>query len=145
MTKRVLTVGHCSADHSAIRQMLEHHFDVQVARAHTHDEALETLHNQEFDLVLVNRVFDADNSDGLELIKMMRADPQLSRIPMMLITNYHDYQQTALAAGAAEGFGKAELNSPSTIEKLAPYLGDHEQAAQGAERAAQRPVDRQSD
>ena len=43
-------------------------------------------------------------------------------IPVMLVTNYPEHQQQAIAAGAEPGFGKAELASPATLAKLAKFL-----------------------
>jgi CheY-like chemotaxis protein len=52
----------------------------------------------------------------------MKADPELSAVPVMLITNYAEYQQQAVAAGALAGFGKKELYNEETQEKLATLL-----------------------
>ena len=41
----------------------------------------------------------------------------------MLVSNYSEHQQTAVEAGAIEGFGKAQLDAPATQEKLARVLG----------------------
>ena len=81
-----------------------------------------SLRAGKFDLVLVNRKFDADNSDGLELIRQLKADAALAAVPVMLVTNYPEYQAEAVAAGALPGFGKAELRSPATKEKLVAVL-----------------------
>ena len=40
----------------------------------------------------------------------------------MLVSNYADAQQAAVAAGAIEGFGKAELGADETEEKLRAVL-----------------------
>jgi two-component system chemotaxis response regulator CheY len=76
-----------------------------------------------YDLVLINRKLDADYSDGLEIVRAIKADPQLtSSVPVMLVTNYPEHQDAAVAAGAARGFGKLEYGNPQTVEKLRPYL-----------------------
>ena len=79
--------------------------------------------DERFDLVLVNRVFDRDSSDGLALIGAIKTDPELTGVPVMLITNYEQHQRRAVEAGALPGFGKAELSAPETIERLAAILG----------------------
>jgi CheY-like chemotaxis protein len=43
-------------------------------------------------------------------------------IPVMLITNYAEHQQQAIAAGAILGFGKLELNAPETLKRLEAVL-----------------------
>lgn len=122
MPKRVLDVGNCDLDHSSIRGLLTGSFAVQVSRAHGPDDTLALLKKEPFDLVLVNRKLDQDYSDGLDIIKAIKADPQLASIPCMLITNYADQQQTAVAAGAEYGFGKKELSAPATQQRLAKFL-----------------------
>ncbi|HYW80014.1 MAG TPA: response regulator, partial [Thermoguttaceae bacterium] len=76
-----------------------------------------------FDLVLVNRRIEDDNSDGLAVIEQIKADPHLAETPVMMLSNYAEAQAAALAAGAEPGFGKAELGHPATVEKLGRFLG----------------------
>ena len=122
MGKRVLDVGNCVPDHAAIRGMLERSFGADVVQADGTDDALAALRNEPYDLVLVNRKLDQDYSDGLDVIKTIKADAKLARVPCMLITNYPDQQQTAVAAGAEYGFGKKELQSEQTHARLAKFL-----------------------
>jgi len=97
-------------------------FDVEVDRVMFVDEAMEALRRTRYRLVLVNRLIFADSSDALPLIEKMRADESLRDIPVMMVSNYADAQDRAVAAGAARGFGKADLDKPATIELLRPYL-----------------------
>ncbi|RJP35661.1 MAG: hypothetical protein C4547_09245 [Phycisphaerales bacterium] len=121
-TKRVLNVGHCDPDHGSITRMLTAAFEVEVVRAHGTEDALEHLRLRPFDLVLVNRLYDADGRPGMDLIRRIKADPQHRDLPVMLVSDFDDAQCEAAAAGAARGFGKAALVRQSTIEILAPYL-----------------------
>lgn len=123
MTKKVLDVGNCGPDFHAIKSMVETQFGAKVLRADGPEDALEILHREAIDLVLVNRKLDRDYTDGLEVIKQIKADKAVSSTPIMLITNYEDHQQTAIAAGAVHGFGKLSLGSSDTIARLKPYLG----------------------
>jgi hypothetical protein len=69
-------------------------------------------------VLLVNRVLDGDfgTSSGIELIaRLAKAE---NRPAMLLISNYPEAQQQAIAAGALPGFGKAELYNPRTAELL---------------------------
>src|SRR5262245_14904907 len=102
--KRVLDVGNCAPDHAAIRQMLEDTFGVEVAQTHGPDDTLALLRRQAIDLVLVNRKLDEDYSDGLDIIRAIKGDRHLAAVPCMLITNYVDQQDAAVAAGAVRGF-----------------------------------------
>jgi two-component system chemotaxis response regulator CheY len=121
MIKRVLSVGQCGADHGGISRALRA-FGVEVAAADTILAALTRLRDEAFDLVLVNRVFDADGSPGLELVRLVKADEALKTVPVMLVSNYADAQEQAVAAGAEPGFGKADLGRPAMLERVRPFL-----------------------
>jgi CheY-like chemotaxis protein len=122
MSKRVLDVGNCDYDHGAIRRLLQQHFGADVFRAHDAQQAEELLRHECVDLVLVNRLLDRDHSEGLAIIHMIKQSPEWAQTPVMLLTNYEQHQQTAIAAGAEPGFGKADLQAPATLEKLRPFL-----------------------
>ena len=121
MSKRVLDVGQCGPDHSAIRALIES-LGASVERVARQNEALQRLRNEPFDLVLVNRKLDIDYSDGTDLIRAMQADDTLREVPVMLVSNYSEAQTRAVALGAAPGFGKMALGAPDTRERLARFL-----------------------
>lgn len=123
MPKRVLDVGQCNPDHASLSRFLASHFDVEVDRAHKLDDALSKLRAQNYHLIMINRKLDCDHSDGMEILKTIKSDAALKEIPVVLISNYADAQEAAVAAGAAPGFGKAELGSPATKEKVTAILG----------------------
>jgi CheY-like chemotaxis protein len=106
---RILSVGQCSFDHRLISRHLGKMYGAQVANANTKGEALVTLRAGEFDLVLVNRVFDGDGTSGLDVIRAIKADPELASVPVMLVSNYQDAQTEAQSLGAMPGFGKTDL------------------------------------
>jgi CheY-like chemotaxis protein len=122
MTKQVLDVGNCGPDHATLSAALMKHFAVEVFQADQALDALEILRRETIDLVLVNRKLDIDYSDGIEVIKQIKAEPDLAKIPVMLITNHDEYQQAALAAGADYGFGKLALHDAKTLERLSKFL-----------------------
>jgi CheY-like chemotaxis protein len=122
MPKRVLDVGQCSPDHATIRAYLTRNFDCEVVQTHGADDTLEQLRSGRFDLILINRKLDADYSDGIEIIRRIKADPATADVPVMLITNYPEHQDAAIAAGAVRGFGKLEYNKPETLEALTAVL-----------------------
>ena len=106
---RILSVGQCSFDHGSIGRHLRKSYGAEVAGANTLAEALVTLRAGDFDLVLVNRVFDIDGTPGVDLIRSMKAEPGLAGLPVMLVSNYEDAQVEAQSLGALHGFGKADL------------------------------------
>ena len=120
--KVVLSVGQCRPDQAAITHFLTSHFGVQVITADHYEDALMAVRDTSVDLVLINRKLDADYSDGLEILVALKADPATSGIPVMLVSNFAEWQEKAIQKGAVSGFGKAELASPATREKLAAIL-----------------------
>jgi CheY-like chemotaxis protein len=72
--------------------------------------------------VLINRKLDCDYSDGIEILKQLKADDQLQSVPVMLITNLAEHQDAAVAAGAERGFGKLEFEKAETLERLKAVL-----------------------
>jgi CheY-like chemotaxis protein len=123
MKKRVLDVGNCGPDHASIRSFLTRHFDCEIVQAHGPTDTLGHLHSGRFDLVLVNRKLDRDYSDGIEIIRLVKADPAIAEVAMMLVTNYPEHQAAAVAEGAVPGFGKLEFDLPETRAKVAAALG----------------------
>lgn len=123
MSKRVLDIGNCPPDHAALRHLIESSFGATVVQAHRREEALAALRGDAYDLVLVNRKLNQDYSDGLDVIRAMKDDQALARVPVMLITNFAEHQREAINAGAEPGFGKDNLSDPATLDKLGQILG----------------------
>lgn len=122
MPKRVVDVGQCGFDHGSIAGFLKREFGAEVVAADGPQDALAALREGPCDLVLVNRQLDADGSDGLDVVRLLKADVKLSGVPVMLVSNYPEYQQAAIKAGAEPGFGKRDLTQPETRQKLARFL-----------------------
>lgn len=123
MSKRVLDVGNCGPDFASIKRFLTNTFDCTIQQAHGLEDTLATLRGGEFDLVLINRKLDRDYSDGIEILRQIKADSELKATPVMLITNYTEHQDAAVELGAERGFGKLEFGKSETKEKLQPILG----------------------
>ena len=120
--KRVLDVGNCGPDFSSISEFLTANFECEVLQAHGTEDTLEMLRSGQIDLVLVNRKLDRDYSDGIEIIKQIKDDPELKNVPVMLITNFPEHQDAAVAIGAERGFGKLEFGKSETVERLQKVL-----------------------
>ncbi len=119
---RVLNVGQCVPDHYGIEAVLAKQFDAVVEDAGTADEAFAAVAGGGYDLVLVNRILDADGDSGLSLIRRLQADDATRSVPVMLVSNYADAQAEATALGARPGFGKSALREPATLEMLTSVL-----------------------
>jgi two-component system, chemotaxis family, chemotaxis protein CheY len=122
MSKRVLDIGQCGPDHATIRGYLTRNFDCEIVQVDDAAQAISQLRDGQFDLVLVNRKLDIDYTDGIEVIRQLKADSATAAVPVMLVTNYPEHQEAAMAAGAVRGFGKLEYGMPETREKIAAYL-----------------------
>ena len=103
--------------------MLKQHFDVDVQRVHAHDEAIAKAKELQPALVLINRLYDANGDEGMETLAALKADDATAKIPVMIVSNYADAQEAAVAAGAVQGFGKSALNAPETTALLSEHLG----------------------
>ena len=125
--KTALDIGNCDADHGFIKHMLETNFDARLVRAHGLDDALKALTENEVDLILINRLLDTDGSEGMEVFRSLKTSGH-EKIPTMLITNYQEHQDKAVAEGAVQGFGKSALNSDETRNVIAAVLVESSQS-----------------
>ena len=116
MPKKVLDVGQCDLDHSNITSLLKTNFEVDVARAHSRSEAISMATVEGFDLVLVNRLFDADGSEGMAVVTDLKTNERTADVPVMIVSNYEEAQVAAVEAGAVRGFGKSALGSGATLD-----------------------------
>lgn len=121
---RVLNVGQCDFDHATIERLLAVEFGAVVSRAAGAAETLESVRKGRFDLVLVNRVLDADQTSGMDLIRELQHNPETRGTPVALVINLPEAQAEAVTLGAKQGFGKNALNHAETRARLASLLGD---------------------
>ncbi len=122
MKRKILDVGQCNADNSRISQLLNQNFDVEILRAHSHAEAVQLAVETKFDLVLINRLLDADGAPGMAILQELKGNEATSDIPVIVVSNFTETQEQAVAAGAVSGFGKAALDEESTLQILSNYL-----------------------
>jgi response regulator RpfG family c-di-GMP phosphodiesterase len=121
----VISVGQCGYDNSRIRSLIRSiDSTVEIKETDSHQETMEVLASLgEAALVLVNRVFDMDGSSGMDLIGQLKSkDSEFANIPVMLVSNYEKSQAEAIANGAIQGFGKSELQSVETRQKIVSVL-----------------------
>lgn len=124
---KILDVGQCGFDGPRMARLWREALEAEVERADTGDEAAELLADQDFDLVLVNRVLAADRSSGLDVIERLRA--QNVHVPIMLVSDLPEAQDAAVALGAVRGFGKAHLGERSTLELVSSVAREHAEAS----------------
>ncbi len=81
----VLDVGQCDFDHDNISRMLSEEFGADVKRAATSEDASRAVRAGHYDLVLVNRVLDADGASGLDLIQRWLSNEDTRATQTMLV------------------------------------------------------------
>ena len=118
---KILDVGQCGFDGPRMARLWQEALGAEVDSADTSDEAVEMVQSAAYDLVLVNRVLDADESSGLAAIERLLA---LRReVPVMLVSDLAEAQDAAVALGAVRGFGKAHLGERSTLDLVSHLVG----------------------
>lgn len=122
--KTILSVGQCRPDQAAISHFLTSNFDVRVVTVDLADEALDAARHQAIDLILINRKLDADYSDGMEILTALKNEQLTASIPVMLVSNFEEWQEKAVSKGAVYGFGKAQLSQQTTRERIAAVLNE---------------------
>ena len=117
MLQQILLVGHCVPDNFMLKSKMSQLFpDLTVDTCNSQAD-LEAKSNART-LLLVNRILDGmfDTEGGIELIGKLA---QSSDAPqMMLISNFAESQEQAANVGALMGFGKSEMGSQDTEDKL---------------------------
>lgn len=120
--QNILIVGQCNYDFQQISSTISQTYDVEIHRADLLDDAIQSALEQSYALILINRIIDRDQSEGMAIVHELKSDPRTDRIPVMIISNYQDAQDVAVAAGASPGFGKGALDTPRTFELLSEFL-----------------------
>ena len=126
MTKRILSVGQCIPDHYSITRAIQEHFDAEIVSVDTSQAAIQELSEGKVDVVLVNRIYDVTGERGLEFIRQLKSSEQHGTVPVLLVSNLQDAQQSAVQDGALPGFGKAALGSPEMVQALQSALSETE-------------------
>jgi two-component system chemotaxis response regulator CheY len=96
---KIMIVDDCNTT----RKLLGHYLrssGYSVVFAENGLDALEKLANQDVDLVMTD--LNMPYMDGIELIRVLRSDPELSQIPILMITTENDdrEREKAISNGA---------------------------------------------
>ena len=119
--KTVLSVGQCGPDHASLSGFLKQ-FNVRIISADLPVDTLEILGREQVDLVLINRKLDRDYSDGMNILRLIKEDDQISQVPVMIVSNFEDAQQASVNAGGLYGIGKSELSTKAARDRVAAVL-----------------------
>ena len=121
MAIRILDIGQCGFDGPRMAVLWHEAIGAVVDRCASGADALSCAAKDQYDIILVNRVLDADRSSGLEVIRSL-IHAGIST-PIMLVSDLPEAQDAAVALGAVRGFGKASLGDPETIDLVARVAG----------------------
>ena len=119
MTKRLMIVDDSPVMRSFVRRTLEiAGFGIEhCSEASNGAEALEKLSANEVDLILTD--INMPVLDGEGLLRALRSDPELSRIPVVVVST----DSTEQRVGALMGLGaRGYLKKPFQPEKLSGIL-----------------------
>jgi len=129
----ILLVGHCLPDSMALaRAVARSAPGARVKRVNSERALQRRLPDAA--LALVNRALDGRflDADGVALIARLTA--RGAGPALMLVSDYAEAQERAVAAGAAPGFGKRELGDARTANRLrAALVGRGQPASPGGE------------
>jgi CheY-like chemotaxis protein len=112
----ILSVGQCMFDGPWMKRVLEQHLGAVVETADSASEAVDRAGQNRYQLILVNRKLDRDDSSGLEVVSEligMKLDT-----PIMIVSDFEAAQAAAEQKGALRGFGKSDLESAETLARL---------------------------
>ncbi len=120
MNYRIVLVGHCNIDGPRLQREIESSFkDAEVLRINGWDELKATCIDGAA-LLLVNREPVGFNEEGIDLIRDLHS--HFPKQKVMLVSDYPDAQEAAVAVGALPGFGKADLGGRTLHDTIAPVL-----------------------
>jgi hypothetical protein len=116
-SRQIALVGHCGPDIFLLRSAVRRAVPSAEITVANDSSSLEQAADAG-SILLINRVLDGSfaSDNGIELIRQLSSRPAPPL--MLLISNFPEAQQGAVAAGAAPGFGKAQLYDHSTVQKL---------------------------
>jgi hypothetical protein len=114
---RVGLVGHCGFDAPQLERLVQAALPEATVHVINRQNELDEVAGEGC-LLLINRVLDGrfDADDSLAMIRTYAEQDHGPRT--MLISNYADSQDEAVAAGAVRGFGKNALGDPKTAEQI---------------------------
>lgn len=100
-----------------------------VVVAHDGAEALEKIKAERPDLVLLDLIMPKMN--GFEVLKAVKADPELFKIPVMVLSNLSQAtdEQEVRGLGAVDFLVKADISLQELTERIKKLLGESPTAA----------------
>ena len=122
---KFLIVDDFSTMRRIVRNLLKELGYTNVDEAEDGVMALAKLRSEQFDFVVSD--WNMPGMDGLEMIKQMRADPALAKIPVLMVTAEAKKENIIAAAQAgANGYVVKPFTAATLDEKLAKIFEKQE-------------------
>lgn len=116
-TMKILVVDDFPTMRRIIRNLLKDLGFENVDEAEDGVQGLEKLRNSNFELVVSD--WNMPNMDGLEMLKTIRQDPALSKLPVLMVTAEAKKENIIAAAQAgANGYVVKPFTAATLEEKL---------------------------
>ena len=118
--KVILAIDDMPSNLIAIKNILEHMFDVRLVKEGT--QALALLRREKIDLVLLD--IEMPGYSGFDLSQAMREDPALALIPIIFVTTHatSSFVRRAAEAGA-RGYILKPFKPSLLLQKVLEQLG----------------------
>ncbi|CAQ84772.1 MULTISPECIES: chemotaxis response regulator CheY [Photorhabdus] len=114
---RFLVVDDFSTMRRIVRNLLKELGFNNVEEAQDGSEALTKIRSSQFDFIISD--WNMPNMDGLELLKIIREDAQLAKIPVLMVTAEAKKENIIAAAQAgASGYVVKPFTAATLEEKL---------------------------
>lgn len=114
---RILVVDDFSTMRRIIRNLLRELGFTNVEEADDGSTALPMLQSEQFDFVITD--WNMPGMQGLDLLKALRADPKLQRIPVLMVTAESKREQIVEAAQAGvNGYVVKPFTAGTLEEKI---------------------------
>ncbi|MCG2686157.1 response regulator transcription factor [Candidatus Parcubacteria bacterium] len=112
-------------DDSSLMAMYQTEFeanDYQVVQAKTSAEGLEKAKSEQPDVVLLDIMLP--DGDGIATLRKLKADPETTAIPVVIITNFgsEELVKQALEGGAEDFILKYKVVPAEVVKKIAEVL-----------------------
>ena len=121
--KRILVIDDSITVRETERKLLEKEgFDIDIAV--NGRDGIQTIRSQHYDMVITD--IDMPIMDGIEVVKYIRKDPQLSNLPVMIVSyKFQDEDRLrGLEAGADYYLTKSSFQDRTFVEAVLDLVGD---------------------
>ena len=119
--KVILAVDDMAVSLTTIRTILQHEYDVRLAKSAT--LALEMLKQFKVDLILLD--IEMPEISGLEFVGLLKKSPELKSIPIIFVTSHANPQFIDQAmAFEAEGYIVKPFIPDALVKRVKSVLGE---------------------